>query len=235
MKKPMTASLRPTSEKRTIALTRRLDRLPDRDTRRPTIGQEHDRRRADRQLVADHELPRAVPERIGARADGPVVQVAPQVVGEGLDRRIALGGPLLERLEHDVVEVAAQRARSCCGGRAAAACSASPASGGVARARRLGVHDRAQPVERRVRSPTVGCAPVSTLEQHAERVDVGRARHVAALQLLGRGVVRREGAAAARVSSRRRRAVGPRRRAAWRCRSRAASPGRPRSPGCSTA
>jgi hypothetical protein len=38
-------------------------------------------------------------------------------------------------------------------------------------------------------SRAVGCWPV---QQHAQRVHVGRDRHLAALHLLGRGVVRRE-------------------------------------------
>jgi len=70
------------------------------------------RRRGDAELVSGHELPCTVPDRIGMGSDGPVVQVAPQVCGERPDRRIALGGLLLERLEHDVVEVAPQRARA---------------------------------------------------------------------------------------------------------------------------
>ena len=55
-----------------------------------------------------------------------IVQVAVDVVGQRIDRGVAIVGPLLERLEHDRVEIAAQRASRMAG----------IARRGVARARR---------------------------------------------------------------------------------------------------
>ena len=55
-----------------------------------------------------HELGRAIDERIGARADRLVRQVALQIAGERGDRRITFCGRLLERFEDDRVEIASQ-------------------------------------------------------------------------------------------------------------------------------
>ena len=134
---------------RAVTLPRCLDRLPDRDRCGRHDGQQNDRRGAHRQLVAHHEFSRAIRQRVGARAHRFVVQMAPQVLGESFDRGIALRRGLLQRLEHDVVEVAPQRAHLLRRIRAASLGRAGSVST-IARMRSSGVCP----------APTVGCRPV---------------------------------------------------------------------------
>ena len=50
-------------------------------------------------------------KRIRTRADGFVIEIAAQILSEGLDRVMALGRRLLQGLEDDIVEIAFERAR----------------------------------------------------------------------------------------------------------------------------
>src|SRR4030095_8520555 len=58
--------------------------------------------------VAEHELPRAVPQGIRLRRHGQLLAVAPQVLGQERDRSISPAGFLAQRHQDDVVEVAPQ-------------------------------------------------------------------------------------------------------------------------------
>ena len=75
-------------------------------------GQRNDQEGRGRrgQAVPAEEAARPVSERVGPRAHRLVREVATQVLGQRLHGRVSLRGALLERLRHDVVEVAAQRA-----------------------------------------------------------------------------------------------------------------------------
>ncbi len=80
--------------------------------------------------VPADELGRAVPDRVGPRADGLVVEVAPDVGGEGVDGDVALDRVLLQGLCGDRVEIAAKLPAKAVRGRRA--------RGGVGIRRRLG-------------------------------------------------------------------------------------------------
>ena len=161
--------------------------------------------------VAPHELgEHGRPALSGARGDRLVVEVAAQVVGQQRRRwRSARPAP------------SSAPGRRCCRGRRAARARAgarvraAAAQHGVGQAPRLRLDHGAHLVERRGgAAPAVGCAAAEQhVQQHAQRVDVGRGGDVAALQLLGRGVLQRERAAGAPASARSPAAgVRPRRR-----------------------
>ena len=104
--------------------------------------------------------------------------MALDVVDHRFDRGVTLGDRLLQRLQHDGVEIAAQRAPQF------------RVSHGVARPGRLGGEDRLFE-----RSPGVALEPVRARageqleQQHAEAVDVGPRADRLAGDLLRRGVV----------------------------------------------
>ena len=124
-----------------------------------------------------------------------MVQVAPQVVGHGLRRGVPLRRTLLERLAHDVVEVAAQRAAELPGRRAAAGrdlaqrVRAAIGRGRVGETQRLGLHDRVDQPRRRAVC-AYGMPPgQEEVEDHAQRVHVGGGGDVPARELLRRRVL----------------------------------------------
>ena len=131
--------------------------------------------------MAPDELRGAVADRVGPRADRLMVEIAPQVVGELRDRRVAFRRILLQRLAEDRLEVAAQQAAQPIGRRRAFARPAPPASGergAVHRRRqpqRLDFGDRLDELRRRLRRRAGRMlAGQQLVQQHAERVDVGR-------------------------------------------------------------
>ena len=140
--------------------------------------------------VAAQELGAAVGPGVGPRGDGRVREVPAQVVGQRGGVGIAFGGLLLQRLRDDGVEVALQRMR--------AACGVGPArlQHGLRHQRRR-AFDHRLPVRQRVAGLAFQRQPAAEQaeQQHAQRVDVGGGGDLAALQLLGRGVLRREGVA----------------------------------------
>ncbi len=159
--------------------------------------------------------------RVGTRAHGPALDVAAQVVGQRLGRRVTPLRFLVQRLEHDGVEVAAQPARetTCVGVRTRRALGHGPRRG-VRRARRrarqrggcrgatgaeaetpqraagrqrLLVAHHARQFVRRARAQAMrGQASEQLVQKRAERVDVAGRRHRQAAHLLGTGVLGRQ-------------------------------------------
>ncbi len=158
-----------------IAHDVRADRLLPRDARLPQReaerGDDREQERGRRQhaaLVARDELARAIPARRRVRGDRKARQMAFDVVGERAGRCVAPVGLGLERLQQDVVEIAAQ----------------APLQRRIA----VGIGERRRPARR----PAGARAEQELMQQHAERVDVGRGRHDLAGDLLRRRVVGRE-------------------------------------------
>ena len=159
----------------------------------------------------------AIRERPAAREHRPSIEVAPEIGGEFLGRRVALLRLRPRRLHHDRVEIAREPRRGLPGDR---------------RAGRHATRDGAGSLGVRLRS--VGQAAGQQLAaDDAQGVDVARGGRRQAAQLLGAGVGRR-GEVQQRHGrrSRRRSNRGP---APWRCRSRGAAAGRRPPPGCSPA
>ena len=184
-----------------VALARRGPRLPHGPGQAGHQRDQHDGGQGQGQPVAPRELRRPVAQAVGPGADGLVVQEAPQVVGQGGGRGVALAGVLLEGLGRDGVEVAAQRAPQPLG-RGAQACGpllgrvlALPRARGHGHPRRVlpehGLDQRRRRAQRRAGRMAPG---QELVEQHAHGVDIrgrgdGPARH-----LLRSGVFGREGA-----------------------------------------
>jgi hypothetical protein len=106
----------------------------------------------------------------GARAHRLVREVATQVLGEGGDRRVALGRALLQGLGDDVVEVASKQAPQLLGvaARRAAMSSSAPAGMRAGRRDRLGqtrrrcLDDRLDELGVRARGRARRCWPPSS-------------------------------------------------------------------------
>ena len=79
---------------RSVALCGRSPRLPPADPRGCEEGDDDQARRADLDAVARDELAHAIAETVGTCLYGEILQMAPQVVGERRDGRIALGDRL---------------------------------------------------------------------------------------------------------------------------------------------
>ena len=165
----------------------------------------------DRQPVSAHELGRAVGGGLGACRDGPVLEVAPELVAHREHRGIALFGALAKRFGDDRLEVAGQEPAQALRGRATqrgnlgdrplergAAPRHRPSAAGIAHhgvreAWRIGFDDCPHEVGGRLRGRVVGKAPGQhQIEQPSERVDVRRGRDEASGELLGRGEGGRE-------------------------------------------
>ncbi len=109
-----------------------------------------------------------------------MVQEAADVLGQRRHRGVAAALLLLEGLREDVIDVAAIGPAQTVGSR-------------VARANRIALEQRAQVLGRRPAAVSRRMAAGQQhVEQHAERVDVGRRGHRFATRLLGRGVFRRQ-------------------------------------------
>ena len=192
--------------------------------------------------VPAHELRGVVAPVALPRQHRPAEKVAVHIVRERLDRRIAAIRLLAHRHRHDGVQVAAQPRPQPL--RRQAAPIGDAAAVGVRLAAELGDHhlarphrivhaDRALELQLAVaQEPVRRAARQQLVQQHAERVDVGRGGDGAAQHLLGSGVLRSEDAL---LQPRHRHAcaTGSPAPAASRCRSRAASACRRRSRGCS--
>ena len=83
-------------------------RLPRRDQAKRREADNHDGRRSDGKGVAADELRQAVPRAVGPREHRPTIQVALEIVTERIHRRITIARLLLERLQHNGVEIATQ-------------------------------------------------------------------------------------------------------------------------------
>ena len=154
------------------------DRQPDR---------EHQRRR-DRLAVPVEQLAGAVEHAGAARPNRLPAQVAIQVGGQLLDRGIAPLGLLAERHQDDVIQVSAQRSRSPRG-----ACAALAAECRAAGRWRVDLADGAGEVGGRAHVGSVRVVLGEELvEQHAERVHVGRRGQGLAANLLRAGARGRE-------------------------------------------
>ena len=142
------------------------------------------------------ELAHAIAGRVRPRRDRKSAQITAQVFGELLRRWIALVRRLLQRLEHDVVEIAAQRLRE-------------PAIAGrrLVRgdARRRGSCSQICFASAHVVDPVAlyGRSPdEQAIQQHAERVDIARGRDRLAANLLGTRVLGRQREEAVAVAPR---------------------------------
>lgn len=58
--------------------------------------------------MAAQKRPRPISDRIGARRDGFMIHVSPEIVAERRNRRVSLFWALRERPCHDVLEVSAE-------------------------------------------------------------------------------------------------------------------------------
>ena len=93
---------------RNPALLGQHTRLPRRHAAERRDAHDDRRRRAHRDPVAPDELGHAIGRAVGPRQHRPAVEIALEVVGECVDRRVALVGSLLQRLQDDGVEIAPQ-------------------------------------------------------------------------------------------------------------------------------
>ena len=187
------ASLR-TWLKRRSALTSPLRdaRLPRGDRRRGDQGDEHQRGGRDAPGVPVDEPSGPIAQRVLSGRDRPSFEVAANVFGEVLDRRVAALGFLAQRLQHDRIELAAELAASLDGGGDA------------------GPHGRLfadRPRQVRVAAPLRAVGALSRqqpVQQHAQGIDVARDRHRLAADLLRARRLQRERAVAGpRLVSRR--------------------------------
>jgi hypothetical protein len=131
----------------------------------------------------------------GLASIGSCRRKAPEIVAERGDRSITLARILLERFGDNRVEVAAQRAAASFG------CT-------LRCARRFEVDDRLDQVSGRAQSRAGRVlAGQQDVQEHSQRIHVGRRRHRRPRNLLGRGIFRREGGAAVARQLRCRRCV----------------------------
>ena len=169
----------------------RLARLPVH--RAQGAGQQADDRRGRRQppAVPGDVLAQPVPHRLRTGQHGFDIQPAAQILGQRFDRGVTVFGPLGQRAQHDVVEIAGNRADH-----APALTGLEPGAvtlQGQRRPQRVGVQDRLLPGRGGVARGPVGFAPRQQLVQHhAEGVDIGHRGDRLAAHLLGRGVVQGE-------------------------------------------
>ncbi len=151
--------------------------LPERERKRRDDAEREQRRDDDAALVARDELLRAIPGRRRMRRHRAAIEQPFDVVGERAGRDIAPLGLGRDRLQHDVVQIAAKLA----------------ARHRRRRGQHAGLVVRRDVAGRRAAGSVVEALAGDQLaEQHAEREDVGRGRDRRAGALLGRGVGRRE-------------------------------------------
>jgi hypothetical protein len=113
------------------------------------------------------------------RQDRQAAEMPADIVRQCVDRCVALFGLLVQRLEHDGVEIAAQRARL--------------RRAGGARAHGFGLHDGVFQRATGIPPQPVGArAGQQFMQHHAQRVHVGGDGDGLAENLLGRGVVGRQ-------------------------------------------
>ena len=141
-------------------------RLPERRAGAADHREQQRRRGADGEPIAHDELADSIPGAVRPREHRAHRQMALDVLGHRVDRRVTLGDRLLQGLRHDGVEVASQRSpRSRIGDR-------------LARPRRFGGEDRLFE-----RGPRVALQPVrpgagqQLEQQHTERIHVGARAH----------------------------------------------------------
>ena len=159
-------------------LGQRHTSLPRRNARADDNGREHRSGGRDGDGVTRGELAHAVPETIRTREHRSPVEVAFEVIPEGVDGGISLVRFLLQRFENDRVEIA-RSDRRCVAGpprRSAAGGSASRmASSSAPRESRFNLYGRV-PAEQLV-------------QHHPERIDIGPDGERVTTDLLGGRVV----------------------------------------------
>ena len=169
--------------------------LPGDDAQRNRQHQADAERQHHAQRMPMQVFAHAITQALRARMHRLAVAVAAQVLRQCLDGGIALVRFLGQRFQHDVVEIAGDRA-----GAAAIAGQAAflrQAHRRQRRFQRLFVQDGFFPGRIALAFDLVGFALGQQLVQHdAERIDVGHRRDQFAAQLLRRGVVQGEGARA---------------------------------------
>ena len=159
------------------------------------------RGRGDAEPVPEHELAHAIDDAVGLSEHDITPQEAGDVLVECIDRCIALGRRLLERLEHDGIEIARQCLRELARGGVARRRHRLVQSGQTRR-RRLGLQDGL--LERTARialEPVRAHAGEQLIEDDAQRVDIRGGRDRCAGDLLGGRIVGCERAASELVSS----------------------------------
>ncbi len=187
------------------ALRLRDLRLPARADPRARQRQENEQSRSHREAIAPHELSRAIPHAVLPRADGQPREVPLDVLCEGLGGHVAPLRGLAQRVQHDVVEIAAQRtsqtrrarravgrdlraiARRIVGGRPFVVRARDSRAGPIGLRVEDGLLDLRHRARRNPVRPTAGQQFVG---DDAERVHVRRGRHGRAADLLRRRVSR---------------------------------------------
>ena len=168
---------------RQLALLLGPVRLPDRADEPGDDRHEREAARSDRAAMAPHEARRTVGQGVGPGAHRFVRGPAAQVLGERIDRLIALARRLLQRLGHDVLEIAAELALQPQRGGVALRGDARDVARRRAVAHGDGVGQRPGiAVERRPHQVSGGralrhgrmLAAQELIEEDAERIDVGR-------------------------------------------------------------
>jgi hypothetical protein len=155
-------------------------RLPQRQCRAGSDRERHGRGAGHQEPITPHELPAAICHGVGPRKHGPMAGVALEIVGQRAYRGVTLVRILLQRLEHDGIEIAPQLF----GERA-----------GHSRARpgRLDTEDRLlELTARRATEHVRPSAAQQLVKHHPERVDIRRYGDRLICDLLGRGIVRRK-------------------------------------------
>ena len=153
-------------------------RLPQRSARTAQHAEQQRGRGGHPGAVAQHKFARAVHHAVGPRQHRTVAEVAFDVRSHCIDRGIAVVDAFFQRLQHDGVEVAAQR-------------MAQPIVGHhAAGARHFGRQDGLFQRGARIALQPVGALARQQFEQqHTERIDIAARAHRLAGNLLGRGVV----------------------------------------------
>ena len=209
---------------RAMRLSTRHRRLPDRDSEPGENGEQRHERRQDAAAVPHDEFPQAVGRGVGTRQHGQSPQVALDVVAQRCGGRVAPSGLPMKCLEQDGVDVAFQAsrrhpiARVSLGAGATAQRGAGALDGLVGHLRRKFRPAGVGAVVRQARRSGARRAP--------RRASRRRSRSSPARRGSARAPRRRGSGRAAPSAVRRVASSSLAARAAWRCRSRAASPRR---------
>nr|WP_174839751.1 hypothetical protein [Solimonas terrae] len=168
-------------------------------------GDGDERGRGHGEAVPSPELAHPVAERVGPGEHGLVVEMAPQIVGKCIDRRIATSRCFLQGLADDGVEVAfqcfpqlsRQAAARAGDGAGLRQDPAAFADAPVAHRRHFGIEYLPLDLRIGLSGIAVGAsAAEQPVQQHAERVDIGDDGDRGTAHLLGCGVLRRHRPAA---------------------------------------
>jgi hypothetical protein len=167
--------------------------LPRDDRERRAQHAGHRDARRQRPAMADDVFAQPVADALRAREDRLAGEIALQVERHRLDRGIALLRLLRERLEHDVVEVAGDDARTTAQHRRFALARIGLALQRLRGPRRVASRIAFLPLRVGLALQAVGLGVGQQFVEHdTERIDVGHRRHRLAAHLFRRGVVQRE-------------------------------------------